>query len=62
METELDAINAESMTIMQMNVQMLSQVILKVMNQIMQLYKLWPQIWNQMACEILIDTWKIQNI
>ena len=39
---------AESMTITQMNVQMLSQVILKVMNQIMQLYKLWPQTWNQM--------------
>ena len=39
---------------MQMNVQMLSQVILKVMIQIMQLYKLWPQIWNQVICEILI--------
>ena len=50
------------MTIMQMNVQMLSQVILKVMNQITQLYKLWPQIWNQMICKILIDIWKIQNI
>ena len=61
-ETELDVINVESMTIMQMNVQMLSQVILKVMNQIMQLYKLWPQIWNQMICKILIDIWKIQNI
>ena len=59
---ELDVINAESMTIMQMNVQMLSHVILKVMNQIMQLYKLWPQIWNQMMHKILIDIWKIQNI
>ena len=47
---------------MQMNVQMLSQVILKVMNQIMQLYKLWPQIWNQMIRKILIDIQKIQNI
>ena len=61
-ETELDVINVESMTITQMNVQMLSQVILKVMNQIMQVYKLWPQIWNQMICKILIDIWKIQNI
>ena len=50
------------MTIMRMNVQMLSQVILRVMNQIMQLYKLWPQIWNQMIHEILIDTQRIQNI
>ena len=61
-ETELDVIGAESMTLKQMNVQMLSQVILKVMNQIMQLYKLWPQTWNQMIRKILIDTWKIQNI
>ena len=44
------------MIIMQMNVKTLSQVILKVMIQIMQLYKLWLQIWNQMLCEILIDT------
>ena len=47
-ETELDVIDAKSMTIMQTNVNMLSQVILKVMNQIMQLCKLWPQKLNQM--------------
>ena len=50
------------MTIMQMNAKMLSQVILKVMNQIMQLFKLWPQVWNQMICKVLIDTGKRQNI
>ena len=42
------------MTVMQMNVQMLSQVILKAMNQIMQLYKLWPQVWNQVILRIVI--------
>ena len=61
-ETELDVIGAKSMAIMQMNVKMLSQVILKVMIQIMQLYKLLPQIWNQMIHEILIHIGKIQNI
>ena len=24
--------------------------------------QIWPQIWNQMICKILIDIWKIHNI
>ena len=50
------------MTILQMNAQMLSQVILKATSQIMQLYRLWQWTQNHAIPMILLVTWKIQNM
>ena len=60
--TELDVTNVGRMTVLQINVQIPSHVILMVMSQTMQPCKLCQQIQSHVVLRILIAIWKIQSI